>query len=105
MKKRRNLSDLLKLKDVKRVDEAIIVTALSLDGKNVSFNVADLFGESDYSEMAPMSIDSCGVLLEMEQFTDEEIVSLVAERLEILTTRSKNRLLCKAEIANHYYVI
>ena len=105
MKKRRNFSDLLKSKDVKRLDKAIIATALSLQGKNVSFNVADLLGESEYSELAPMSIDSCGVLLEMEQFTDEEIKALVAERLEILATRPTNRLLCKAEIAGYYYVI
>lgn len=105
MKKRRNFSDSLKSKDVKRLDEAIIATALSLHGKNVPFNVADLFGESEYSELAPMSIDSFGVLLEMEQFTDEEIVALVAERLEILATRPTNRLLCRAEIAGYYYVI
>lgn len=105
MKKRRNFSDSLKPKDVKRLDEAIIATALSIQGKHVSFNVADLFGESECSELAPMSIDSCGVLLEMEQFTDEEIKALVAERLEILTTLPTNRLLCKAEIAGYYYVI
>ena len=105
MKKLRKYSDLLKSKDVKRVDEAIIATALLLDGKYVPFNVANLLGEDENSEMATKSIDSFGVFLEMGQFTDEEVEALISERLEILATRSRNRLLCKAEGGNHYCVI
>lgn len=44
------LGDFLKAKDVKRLDEAIIATALLLDKKNVPFNVANLFEESKYSK-------------------------------------------------------
>lgn len=105
MKKLRKYSDLLTAKVVKRVDEVIIATALLLDGKDASFNVANLLGENEYSGLAPISIDLFGVFLEMDQFTDQEIKALVAERLEILATRPTNRLLCKAEIAGHYYVI
>lgn len=50
MKKLRKYSDLLKSKDVKRLDEAIISTALLLDKKNAPFNVANLFEESKYSK-------------------------------------------------------
>ncbi|WP_214734385.1 hypothetical protein [Exiguobacterium sp. s154] len=66
MKKLRYYSDFLKSKDVKRVDEAIIATALLLDGENVPFNVANLLGEDESSEVATQSIDSFGVFLEMD---------------------------------------
>lgn len=117
MKKMRHYSDRLKPKTIDRVDKAIVETAtLLLDGKRVPFNIADLFEIKKYHEEKSNSlttqkwtsfesITSFGVFSELEEFTDEEIVALVAERLEILATRPTNRLFCKAEIAGYYYVI
>ena len=117
MKKMRYYSDRLKPKTIDRVDKAIVETAtLFLDGKRVPFNIADLFEIKKYHEeksnsltgqnrVTTDSVTSFGVFFELEEFTDEEIVALIAERLEILATRPTNRLLCKAENAGYYYVI
>ena len=116
MTKRRCYSDLLEPKIIVRVDKVLFKAALSIDGKRVAFSAADLFEIEKYHEeksnsLNPQkwvtieSVTSFGVFFELEEFTDEEIVALVAERLEILATRPTNRLLCKAEIAGYYYVI
>lgn len=116
MDKLRNFSNLTNQKTIVRVDEGLIKTALSIDGKRVAFSVADLFEIEKYHEeksssLSPQkwvtieSVTSFGVFFQLEEFTDEEIVALVAERLEIMATRSRNRLLRKAEIPVYYYVI
>lgn len=117
MKKMRHYSDRLKPKTIDRVDKAIVETAtLLLDGKRVPFNIADFFEIKKYHEeksnsLNPQkwvtieSVTSFGVFFQLEEFTDEEIVALVAERLEIMATRSRNRLLRKAEIPGYYYVL
>ena len=50
MKKLRKYNDLLKSRDVKRLDEAIIATALLLDKKNAPFNIANLLEKRKYSK-------------------------------------------------------
>ena len=116
MKKRRCYSDLLEPKIIVRVNKVLIEAALLIDGKRVAFSAADLFAIEKYHEeksnsltaqkwVTVESVTSFGVFFELEEFTDEEIVALIAERLEILATRPTNRLLCKAEIEGYYYVI
>lgn len=116
MDKYRNLSNLLSPRIIVRMDEGLTKTALSIDGKRVAFSTADLFEIEKYHEEKSNSLNpqkwvtiesvaSFSVFFELEEFTDEEIVALVAERLEIMATRSRNRLLRKAEIPGYYYVI
>lgn len=105
MKTLRNLSNLLKPKNLSRVDDAIVSLASKLQDKIGPFKVDDLLGHNEFDEGEFNSVTSVGVFLEMDDFTEKEIESLIEERLEILATRPTNRLLCKAEIAGYYYVI
>ncbi|WED55883.1 MULTISPECIES: hypothetical protein [Exiguobacterium] len=103
MEKKIDYSGLFTPLQLEEMDDAIVKFASRLQTRLGSFTVDDLLGFDEFDDSELESVTSDGAFLKIEDLTVDEIEALIAERVEVMA--KNNRLLRKAEIANHYYVI